>query len=122
MAVRNEKLAALAVAMVLLSVGQCAAGSIPALEKRSVAPLVQTVTPGVVNISTKKVEVVDNPILRDPIMRELFDIPERGLKRESQAAGSGVIVDAERGYILTNDHVVKGSNRIEVTTRDNRRF
>jgi len=75
-----------------------------------------------VNIATKKVEVVDNPILRDPVMRELFDIPEQGLRRETQAAGSGVIVDAARGYVLTNDHVVKGATNIEVATKDNRRF
>src|SRR6516162_11635150 len=106
----------------LLTTLVCEAGTIPPFEKRSVAPILHAVTPGVVNISTRKVEVVDSPALRDPVMRELFDIPEQGLRRETQAAGSGVIVDAEHGYVLSNDHVVKGATRIEVTTRDNRRF
>ena len=106
----------------LLTTLACEAGTIPPFEKRSVAPILHAVTPGVVNISTKKVEVVDSPALRDPVMRELFDIPQQGLRRETQSAGSGVIVDAAQGYVLTNDHVVKGASKIEVTTRDNRRF
>jgi serine protease Do len=107
---------------VSVAAGTTVAGTIPPGEKPSVAPIVRAVTPGVVNIATKKVEVVDNAMLRDPVMRELFDMPERGLRRETQAAGSGVIVDAARGYVLTNDHVVKGASSIEVTTKDNRRF
>jgi Do/DeqQ family serine protease len=122
MSARCKVFVVLPVAITLLSAVECAAGTIAPSEKRSVAPILHAVTPGVVNISTKKVEVVDNPVLRDPMMRELFDIPEHGLRRETQAAGSGVIVDAAAGYILTNDHVVKGSNKIEVTTRDNRHF
>jgi Do/DeqQ family serine protease len=55
-------------------------------------------------------------------MRELFDFPARKLRRETEGGGSGVIVDAAHGYVLTNDHVVKGSSNIEVTTKDNRRF
>jgi Do/DeqQ family serine protease len=109
-------------AIAALSTLECAAGTIPPFEKRSVAPILHAVTPGVVNISTKKVEVVDNPVMRDPVMREFLDIPEQGIRRETQAAGSGVIVDAAQGYVLTNDHVVKGGTKIEVTTRDNRRF
>jgi Do/DeqQ family serine protease len=105
-----------------VAAGSSLAGSIPPGEKPSVAPIVRTVTPGVVSIASKKVEVVDNAMLRDPVMRELFDIPERGLRRETQAAGSGVIIDAARGYVLTNDHMVKGASNVEVTTKDNRRF
>ncbi|MBO0752948.1 MAG: trypsin-like peptidase domain-containing protein, partial [Bradyrhizobiaceae bacterium] len=62
------------------------------------------------------------PLLKDPVFRQMFDIPDRALRREVQSAGSGVIVDAKRGYILTNDHVIKGASTIEVTTKDNRRF
>jgi serine protease Do len=98
------------------------AGTIPQTQRPTVAPVVRAVTPGVVNIATKKIETVDNPLLRDPVFREFFDIPDRALRRETQAAGSGVIVDAVHGYVLTNDHVVKGANVIEVITKDNRRF
>src|SRR6516164_2872741 len=100
----------------------CPAGTIAQSGKASVAPVLHDVMPGVVNISTRKVEVVDSPVLRDPVMRELLDIPDRALRRETQAAGSGVIVDVARGYVLTNDHVVKGGTNIEVITKENRRF
>src|SRR6516164_967328 len=100
----------------------CLAGTIAQSGKPSVAPILHAVTPAVVNISTRKVEVVDSPVLRDPVMRELLDIPDRALRRETQAAGSGVIVDAARGYVLTNDHLVKGGTNIEVITKENRRF
>ncbi|HEY7243667.1 MAG TPA: trypsin-like peptidase domain-containing protein [Xanthobacteraceae bacterium] len=118
---QTRTLIATAVAVSVLG-GPARAGTIPPGEKPSLAPIVRAVTPGVVNIATKKVEVVDNAMMRDPVMRDLFDIPERGVRRETQAAGSGVIVDAARGYVLTNDHVVKGASNIEVTTKDNRRF
>jgi Do/DeqQ family serine protease len=120
-ATKSRTSLAIALAFLLVPVAGLA-GTIAELGKASVAPVLHTVTPGVVNISTRKVEVVDNPALRDPAMREFFDIPERGVRRETQSAGSGVIVDVAHGYVLTNDHVVKGSTSMEVTTKDNRRF
>jgi Do/DeqQ family serine protease len=121
MLARKSGWLAIALLLLLAPIG-CPAGTIAQSGKSSVAPILHAVTPAVVNISTKKVEVVNNPALRDPVMRELFDIPDRALRRETQGAGSGVIVDAARGYVLTNDHVVKGGTNIEVITKDNRRF
>ena len=121
MLARKSRWLAIALLFSLAPIG-CPAGTIAQSGKPSVAPILHAVTPAVVNISTKKVEMVNNPALRDPVMRELFDIPDRALRRETQAAGSGVIVDAARGYVLTNDHVVKGGTNIEVITKDNRRF
>ena len=63
---RSETLLVLTFAAVWSAVA-CAAGTIPAFEKRTVAPILHAVTPSVVNISTRKVEVVDNPMLRDPV-------------------------------------------------------
>ena len=65
-----------------------------------------------------------NPLLQDPFFRRFFNLPQdqRPQERETQATGSGVIVDAARGYVLTNRHVVENATRIEVTTKDNRRF
>ena len=97
-------------------------GTIAEASRPSVAPVLRTVLPAVVNIATRKIEKIDSILLRDPVMRELLDIPEQSLRRETQAAGSGVIVDAARGYVLTNDHVVKGASLIEIATKDNRRF
>jgi Do/DeqQ family serine protease len=98
------------------------AGTLPGATKDSVAPVVRAVTPGVVNIATRKVEQVEVPALGDPLLQELFELPSQRLRRESRSAGSGVIVDADRGYVLTNEHVVRGASVIEVTTKDGRAF
>ena len=77
-----------------------ATGHIPTL-----APLVREVTPAVVNISVQGKVREDNPLYKDPFFREFFDLPKQ-LEKEVSASGSGVIVDAERGYVLTANHVV----------------
>ena len=66
----------------------------------------------------------ENPLLQDPFFRRFFNLPQRQQQeeRETQATGSGVIVDAAQGYILTNGHVVENATRIEITTKDNRRL
>ena len=88
----------------------------------TLAPLVNEVTPAVVNISVvTRSPLEDNPLFRDPFFRRFFNIPERPQRRE-QAAGSGVIVDAARGYVLTNNHVVRGAEQIIVTLKDRRQF
>src|ERR1051326_6263701 len=51
----------------------------------------------------------------------IFDMP-RQVEQEVQATGSGVIVDAQRGYVLTNSHMVEHASQVEVTTKDKRRF
>jgi S1-C subfamily serine protease len=51
-----------------------------------------------------------------------FGAPGRQMRGDMQSGGSGVIVDAEKGYVLTNDHVVRGVEDIDVTTKDNRHF
>ena len=91
-------------------------GALPTL-----APIVNQTAAGVVNISTltRSVES-DNPLFNDPFFRRFFGTPERS--REAQASGSGVIVDAARGYVLTNHHVIKGATKIVVTLRDRREF
>lgn len=98
------------------------AGALPPGQRASVASVVRAVTPGVVNIATKRIESVEVPTVVDPVLQEFFEIPNTRLKRETTSAGSGVIVDAERGLILTNEHVIRGASVIEVTTKDDRRF
>jgi Do/DeqQ family serine protease len=88
----------------------------------SVAPVLRAVTPGVVNIAVKARVRVSNPLLDDPIFRRFFNVPTGPIERETQASGSGVIVDAGNGYVLTNNHVVQGADVIEVVLRDKRRF
>jgi Do/DeqQ family serine protease len=85
----------------------------------SLAPLVNQVSPAVVSIATKGVvNAPPNPLMEDPFFRRFFGVPQQ--PQEVRSAGSGVIVDAVNGYVLTNHHVVESAKEIEVILRDNR--
>lgn len=88
----------------------------------SLAPMLEKVLPAVVNISTQtRIRVRRHSLLDDPFFRRFFDFPlEQPKQRRSQSLGSGVIVDANKGYILTNHHVIEGADKITVTLRDQR--
>jgi Do/DeqQ family serine protease len=91
----------------------------------TIAPMLKEITPGVVNIAVQGRVKEQNPLLQDPFFRRFFNLQpgQQGVtERETQATGSGVIVDAREGYVLTNAHVVENETRIEVTTKDNRRM
>jgi serine protease Do len=109
-------IAFLVVQPVMLARAQPAESGLPSL-----APLVREITPSVVNISVRGRVREDNPLYRDPFFRQFFDLP-RQLEREIQATGSGVIVDAQRGYALTANHVVARISNVQVTLKDGRRF
>jgi len=89
----------------------------------SLAPMVKRVSPSVVNIATKGTVKEKpgqrNPLMDDPFFRRFFDEPH---ERKFQSAGSGVIIDAKNGYIITNHHVVENASEITVTLLDNRSF
>src|ERR1700726_3377297 len=94
----------------------------------SLAPMVKRISPAVVNIATrgtiKEEPGQRNPLLDDPFFRRFFDVPPDAKPRERQfqSAGSGVIVDAKNGYIITNHHVVENASEITITLLDNRTF
>lgn len=95
----------------------------PARGVMTMAPLLERTTPAVVNVSVvSRVPVAENPLFADPFFRRFFDLPAQPLEREAISAGSGVIVDARRGYVLTNHHVVASADRITVTLKDRRAF
>ena len=110
----------------------CAQAPIPSAgnDVPTLAPLVKQVTPGVVNISTSgKVRVEDSPLfndpnfrrfLEDPRFRRFFSLPDPRAERETHSIGSGVIVDARGGYVLTNHHVIEDADEILVTLKDRR--
>ncbi len=87
----------------------------------TLAPMLDKVTPAVVNIATRgHVAVEQNPLLSDPFFRRFFNIPEQPRERQTESLGSGVIVDARHGYVLTNNHVIEKADQITVTLRDGR--
>ena len=86
----------------------------------SLAPMVKRVSPAVVNIATRGTVQEQNPLLNDPFFRRFFDVPNTPRQREFQSAGSGVIVDAKNGYIITNAHVIENATEITVSLIDDR--
>jgi len=86
----------------------------------SLAPMLKRVTPAVVNISTRTRVQVRDAYFDDPMVRQFFGLPASPRERVEQSLGSGVIVDAAKGYVLTNNHVVGGADDISVTLQDGR--
>lgn len=91
----------------------------------SLAPMLKQVMPGVVNISVTGQVAVQNPFgpfMDDPFFRRFFGVPDQPQEREFQSVGSGVVVDAAKGYVLTNNHVVENAQEIKVRLNDDREF
>lgn len=97
------------------------AGSLPASVNGqalpSLAPMLQRVTPAVVSVNTKQRVRFRTPFDGDPVFRRMLGIPA---ERINESLGSGVIIDAARGYVLTNHHVVEGADDVAVTLTDGR--
>ena len=88
----------------------------------SLAPLVRKTAPAVVSIATLLPSPAEqNPLFQDPFFRRYFGVPDAALQ-PAMAAGSGVIVDGRRGFVITNFHVVRDATAIEVTLKDGRKY
>jgi serine protease Do/serine protease DegQ len=86
----------------------------------SLAPLVERVSPAVVNIRVSQT-ITRRPPIGDDAFRRFFGLPDGPSgSREVASAGSGVIVDATLGYILTNHHVVADADEIQISLIDGR--
>ena len=115
--------------LIVVFVG-CSASAWPALPAEvdgqplpSLAPILEQVTPAVVNVHTRtRVQVRTSPFFDDPFFRRFFDSPAVPRERIQQSLGSGVIVDGEGGLILTNNHVIDGADDIAVMLEDGREF
>lgn len=93
----------------------------------SLAPMLKKIDAAVVNISTfSNARSEQNPLMRDPFFRRFFDLPEGQSQPQTQrrrnSAGSGVIVDASQGIVMTNFHVIKQADDIQVSLIDGRNF
>ncbi len=130
MSSRRSRLLPWLVALLMLAAAgvpaSSAAGNLPAAvdgqAMPSLAPMLTRVTPAVVNISTRTRVPVRDAYFSDPMVRQFFGLPGTPRERVQQSLGSGVIVDAAKGYVLTNNHVVGGADDISVTLQDGRTF
>ncbi|KRG82396.1 heat-shock protein [Stenotrophomonas daejeonensis] len=84
----------------------------------SLAPMLERAMPAVVSVNTKQVVRVRNPFFDDPFFRRLF--PQVPQERINESLGSGVIIDAAKGYVLTNHHVIEDADDVQVTLADGR--
>jgi len=121
---RGARLTLVWLVLASAAIGSAAAQNTSERAKRSLAPMLKRVTPAVVNISVAgRVAISESPLADDPLFKRFFgkggpfpqSIPQ-------QSAGSGVIVDAARGWVVTNQHVIANSDEIIVTLADRRRF
>lgn len=104
-----------------LSVGASLPAMLDGRPMPSLAPMLADAMPAVVNISTRAhVRQSSSPLMEHPFFRQFFDLPKQRQSKRPHSLGSGVVVDAERGYILTNAHVVEGADEISVTLTDGR--
>jgi serine protease Do/serine protease DegQ len=79
--------------------------------------------PAVVNISTSmNVQIQQNPLMNDPVFRRFFNVPNQPQQQQKNSLGSGVIIDKDQGYVLTNNHVIDKADKITVTLRDGRQL
>jgi serine protease Do/serine protease DegQ len=117
-------------ALALLLVANVAQAAMPATvggqEMPTLAPMIEQAAPAVVNIATSgsvEVQSFRNPFMDDPFFRRFFEMePDQPQRRNTQSAGSGVIVDAKRGYVITNAHVIDNADEITVTLQDDRTY
>jgi serine protease DegQ len=124
---QSVRTAAATVLGLALLASAAAANGVVLDEKRGVmtmAPVLEKATPAVVNISvvTRRLANENSSLPREPFLRRFFGLPEHLPEAHETGAGSGVIVDAAQGYVITNHHVVASAERITVTLKDGRQL
>ncbi|MBK1840511.1 trypsin-like peptidase domain-containing protein [Azospirillum sp. YIM B02556] len=91
----------------------------------TLAPMLERVLPGVVSIAVDgRLSAEEMLLLRDPEFRRMFGLPKRVQPEERRflAQGSGIVIDAANGTIVTTHHLVDGAEEISVTLADARRL
>ena len=90
----------------------------------SLAPMLENVTPAVVNIYTISETQERSNYIDDPFLRKFFNIPgqQKSRKKNRSGLGSGVIINDKKGYIITNNHVIAKAKDIKVKLHDGREF
>jgi len=85
----------------------------------SLAPMLEKVTPAVVSIAVEGKQVQRQRI---PEQFQFFFGPEQAQERPFRGLGSGVIIDAKQGHIVTNYHVINNADEIRVKLHDGREY
>jgi len=121
----RNPITSIALAAVIAVSSTDATAALPMMDEKrgvlTIAPLLEKTTPGVVNISVRtRVAQNQNPLYQDPFFRHFFGVPNQPQHREARSAGSGVIVDAKKGLVMTNHHVIDNATSIMVTLKDKR--
>ncbi|MDW5501299.1 serine endoprotease DegP [Pseudomonas lundensis] len=111
----------------------------------SLAPMLEKVMPSVVSINVEGSTTVntakmppqfqqffgeDSPFCQDGSPFQASPMcqggapgaPGQGTEQKFQALGAGVVIDAAKGYVVTNNHVVENANKIQVQLNDGRKF
>ncbi len=91
----------------------------------SLAPMLEQVTPAVVSISvvgTQKVAQQNIPDAFKFFFGNPGRTPNQSQQRPFKGLGSGVIIDSDEGYIVTNNHVVENADEIMITLKDGRQL
>jgi len=86
----------------------------------SLSPMLEKVTPSVVNITTEGKQKLDDSLANDPFFKRFFENIQG--ERSIDGTGSGVIIHSKHGHILTNYHVLEGAERINVKLNDGRKY
>ncbi|ART82866.1 serine endoprotease DegQ [Oceanisphaera profunda] len=114
---------ALSIGLAVIPAAQAALPLAAGSDIRSLAPVLEKVTPAVVNISVSG-NKVSRQVLPEPF-RFFFGPEMQGeqvQERPFQALGSGVIVDAKKGYVITNNHVISDADKILITLMDGQEY
>lgn len=117
------------ICLFLVLVASQSQAALPAFDSQgqplpSLAPMLKEVNSAVVNIATYTKQDMNNPLMNDPFFRRFFNIPDQrqAPQQRQRSAGSGVIIDAEQGTVITNHHVIHGADEIQVVLNDGRTF
>ena len=120
----NTVLLSTTLAMVSLPLQAAMPQSVNGQTMPSLAPMLEQVTPGVVLISVRGTHEVEQRV--PEAFKFFFGNPRQnqGQQKERQfrGLGSGVILDADKGYIVTNSHVINDADEIQITLKDGRQL
>ena len=93
----------------------------------SLAPMLEKVLPAVVSVHVEGTDKESQQQVPEPLKRFFGQqgqesAPDDEPSQEFEGLASGVIIDAAKGYVLTNNHVVSGADKISVQLSDGREF